>query len=88
MEAQEPAPGSTVRRLIWEGRVNAWPMSFQLRRSVDVYMGQEGVYSKVEVLRKKRVGSSSLPGTIQTVGSGLKPRMIGFRKFGEESILW
>ena len=52
-------------------------------------MGQEGVYSKVEVLRKKRVGSVSVLGTTQTVGSGLKPRRMGFWNVGVESgILW
>lgn len=43
-------------------------------------MAHPGNSSKVEVLRKKVVGAVSEAGTTQTVGSGLKPRMIGFMK--------
>ena len=43
-------------------------------------MGHPGKYSKVEVLRKYRVGEGPEAGTTQMVGSGLKPRMTGFRK--------
>lgn len=48
-------------------------------------MAQPGKYSKVEVDRKYVVGVESVAGTTQTVGSGLKPGIMGLRKIGPSS---